>query len=343
MYQFFLRPLFFLLDAERAHYFTLTLFRVLLKIPFAKNICRAWFCVNNEKLKVSLFGLEFPNPVGLAAGFDKNAVYMHDLACLGFGFIEVGTVTPLPQSGNEKPRLFRLPKDAALINRLGFNNDGVQAVAERLRHRPKNIIIGGNIGKNKNTPNEKAVDDYEICFTALFDVVDYFTVNVSSPNTPGLRALQDKEPLLHILNQLQKLNLQKPTPKPILLKIAPDLNESQLDDIIDIVNQTKINGIIATNTTISREGLKTPPTVLETLGIGGLSGKPLADKSNYVIDYLKQKSDGRFPIVGVGGIMNAADARKKMASGATLIQLYTGFIYAGPTLVKDICKAILKQ
>jgi len=340
-YKYLLRPYFFLLDAEDAHYFTLNIFKALLMIPGAKEICKALCSIEDEQLKTKLFGIEFPNKVGLAAGFDKNAKYLHELSCLGFGHIETGTVTPLPQIGNDKPRLFRLKKDEAIINRMGFNNDGMIAIAERLKHRPKGLIVGGNIGKNKITPNEDAVNDYIKCFNALFDVVDYFTVNVSSPNTPGLRALQDKEPSMHILNELQKINNQKGKRKPILLKIAPDLTEQQLDDIVEIVAATKIDGVIATNTTIERKNLTTDRTEIEKIGAGGLSGKPLTQKSTGVIQYLTKKSNNSFPVIGVGGIMNGNDAKEKINAGASLVQVYTGFIYEGPMLVKKINQSFI--
>jgi dihydroorotate dehydrogenase len=295
-----------------------------------------------------VFGLTFKNPVGLAAGFDKNGDSIAEMANLGFGFIEVGTVTPLPQPGNDKPRMFRLPADAALINRMGFNNLGVDVLAERIatyRKTPEaaknSVIIGGNIGKNKNTPNEDAVSDYIKCFDRLFDAVDYFVVNVSSPNTPGLRALQEKEPLMHILNTLQQRNSKNNISRPILLKIAPDLTEEQLNDIVEIVQQTGIAGVIATNTTISREGLASPQaTVNET---GGLSGKPLTQRSTEVIKYLSRKSNRSFPIIGVGGIHTAEDAQEKLDAGASLVQLYTGFIYEGPGLIGRINKKLLEK
>jgi len=305
---------------------------MLFKIPGVFSLVNKQFGVANKKLEKTLFGLTFKNPVGLAAGFDKNAVLFDELSAFGFGFIEIGTVTPKPQPGNPKPRLFRLKKDQALINRMGFNNDGVDVIAERLRHRKTAIIIGGNIGKNKTTPNEKAVEDYLICFDKLFEVVDYFVVNVSSPNTPNLRALQDKKPLTHILQSLQNENNKRDKPKPILLKIAPDLTDSQLLDIIDIVNTTKIAGVIATNTTISREGLVSN-NKNET---GGLSGKPLSNRATEVIHFLSEKSEKAFPIIGVGGIHSANDAQEKIKAGATLVQLFTGFIYQGPGLVKRI-------
>ena len=289
-----------------------------------------------------MFGLKFKNPVGLAAGFDKNAEFVEELGNLGFGFVEIGTVTPLPQSGNDKPRMFRLPPDAALINRMGFNNQGVEVAAHRLSKAKRDgLIIGGNIGKNKLTPNEDAVSDYIKCFDALFDVVDYFVVNVSSPNTPGLRELQEKEPLKNILNALQKRNSKNGISKPILLKIAPDLSNDQLDDIVEIVAETKIAGVIATNTTIERSNLRTGGRVVSETG--GLSGKPLTKRSTEVIRYLSEKSNKAFPIIGVGGIHSPEDAIEKLNAGASLIQLYTGFIYEGPALIKRINKALLKK
>ncbi len=297
------------------------------------------FAVKDEKLRRTFFGLNFKNPVGLAAGFDKNAVLYDELSAFGFGFVEIGTVTPKPQVGNPKPRLFRLQKDQALINRMGFNNDGVEVIAKRLKKRKTQIIIGGNIGKNKTTPNEQAVDDYLICFEKLFEVVDYFVVNVSSPNTPNLRALQDKKPLTHILQSLQNENNKKEKTKPILLKIAPDLTDSQLLDIIDIVNETKIAGVIATNTTLSREGLLSD-SKKET---GGLSGKPLTNRATEVIKFLSEKSNNAFPIIGVGGIHSPNDAQEKLEAGADLIQLFTGFIYQGPGLVNKINSSLNEE
>jgi len=292
-------------------------------------------------LEREVFGLKFKNPIGLAAGFDKDAKLVDHLAFAGFGFIEVGTVTPEPQPGNPKPRLFRLPEDEGLINRMGFNNAGVKAMRKRLESRYSSVIVGGNIGKNKTTPNENAVDDYIKCFEALYFDVDYFTVNVSSPNTPNLRALQDKEPLKNLLNKLMELNRSKPRQKPILLKIAPDLTDEQLDDIIEIVNETKIDGVIATNTTISRKGLKTSKEEVDEIGAGGLSGKPVGNRSTEVIRYLSEKSGKSFPIIGVGGIHTAKDAIEKLDAGASLIQIYTGYIYEGPTMVKKINKELI--
>jgi len=309
----------------------------LFKMPFTGAIARNIFIIEDKKLERILFGLTFNNPVGLAAGFDKNAVLFDEFENFGFGFVEIGTVTPRPQGGNPKKRLFRLIEDEAIINRMGFNNDGVKVIAERLRKRKTDVIIGGNIGKNKVTPNEKAVDDYLICFHELFDVVDYFVVNVSSPNTPNLRALQDKEPLTNLLQTLQDENDKKTAPKPILLKIAPDLTDEQLMDIIDIVKTTKIAGVIATNTTISRENLVSE----KRIEVGGLSGKPVRERSTEVIKFLADKSNKAFPIIGVGGIHSVKDAKEKLDAGADLIQIFTGFIYEGPELVKRINKGLL--
>jgi dihydroorotate dehydrogenase len=325
------------MDAEKAHHFTFGMIKLLLSLPLAKAITRLLFAPQRKGLPKELMGLTFPNPIGLAAGFDKDARLIDELACFGFGFIEIGTLTPRPQSGNPQPRLFRLPQDSGLINRMGFNNEGVAAAVERLKKRQTNLIIGGNIGKNKDTPNEEALTDYLICFEALYDYVDYFVVNVSSPNTPGLRQLQEKEPLTALLQALQARNQQKPQPKPILLKIAPDLTEQQLDDIVEIVAATQLAGVIATNTTISREGLQTSADTLAAIGNGGLSGKPVRSRSTEVIRYLAQKSNKRFVIIGVGGIFTAEDAREKLAAGADLVQVYTGFVYEGPAMIKKIC------
>ena len=314
-----------------------------MRIPGFKALFRALYAVNDKRLERTVFGITFPNPVGLAAGLDKDAKLYDELGIIGFGFIEIGTLTPKGQPGNDKPRLFRLRPDSGLINRMGFNNEGVDAAVARLKKRKTKVIIGGNIGKNKVTPNEEATSDYEKCFEALFDHVDYFVVNVSSPNTPNLRELQDKAPLTALLSRLKELNAEKKNPKPILLKIAPDLTDSQLDDIIDIVKATRIEGVVATNTTISREGLVTPPSILHSIGMGGLSGKPLTKRATEVIRYLHTKSNGAFPIIGVGGIHSAEDALEKIDAGATLVQLYTGFIYEGPKLITRINKAILQQ
>lgn len=334
MYKNLIRPILFKFDPEEVHYFTFSMlknFSFLAKLFLPKPIV-------DKRLEREVFGLKFKNPVGLAAGFDKNAVLFEELSDLGFGFIEIGTLTPKGQPGNDKKRLFRLMEDSAIINRMGFNNDGVDAAVERLK-KNKNVLIGGNIGKNKITPNEEAVNDYTICFEKLFPYVDYFVVNVSSPNTPNLRELQDKEPLTQLLGTLQQMNSENATPKPILLKIAPDLSDDQLLDIIDIVKETKIAGVIATNTTLSREGLKSE----NKSEIGGLSGKPLTKRSTEVIRFLSEKSNRAFPIIGVGGIHTAKDAIEKLDAGASLIQLYTGFIYEGPELINDINKELLKR
>ncbi len=333
----------FLFKPERAHHISFWLLKQLFRFRWIKKIFKRSVVVENNSLSRNIFGIEFPNPVGLAAGLDKNATMYREMSACGFGFIEIGTVTPKPQLGNDKPRLFRLKKDQAIINRMGFNNDGVEAVVERLKNRPKDIIIGGNIGKNKTTPNENAIDDYIICFDALHPYVDYFVVNVSSPNTPNLRDLQEKEPLKLILSTLIGKNNNDGINKPILLKIAPDLSDYQLNDIIEIVQETGIHGVIATNTTISREGLITDLKTIESIGMGGLSGKPLTKRSTEVIKYLHEKSNGTFPIIGVGGIHSEADAMEKMAAGASLIQLYTGFIYEGPGLIKRINKALINK
>lgn len=334
MYKSLIRPILFKFDPEEVHYFTFSMlknFGFLTKMFFPKPL-------EDPRLEREVFGLKFKNPVGLAAGFDKDAKMFSELSELGFGFIEIGTLTPKPQEGNPKKRLFRLKEDSAIINRMGFNNGGVDEAVERLK-KNKNVLIGGNIGKNKVTPNEEAVNDYIICFEKLFPYVDYFVVNVSSPNTPNLRALQEKEPLTQLLGTLQNLNSKKQKPKPILLKIAPDLTDEQLLDIIEIVNETKIAGVIATNTTLSREGLVSENKV-ET---GGLSGKPLAKRATEVIRFLSEKSGKAFPIIGVGGIHSAEDALEKLEAGASLVQLYTGFIYEGPELIREINKAILKK
>lgn len=336
LYKLIIRPFLFLFDPEKVHHFTFSFLKTSFKFSLIKRIVTKVYSVDNQNLKTNIFGLEFKNPLGLAAGFDKNAKLIDELACFGFGFIEIGTVTPKPQAGNSKKRLFRLKKDKAIINRMGFNNDGVDAIVKRLKKVKSDIIIGGNIGKNKTTPNENAVADYVLCFTKLFDYVDYFVVNVSSPNTPNLRALQDKKPLSKILNSLQEINNNKETRKPILLKIAPDLTKEQLMDIIAIVKETKIDGIIATNTTILRENLKSDAKD----EIGGLSGKPLKEKATEVVRFLNKKSGKAFPIVAVGGIFNAKDAKEKQEAGADLIQVYTGFIYEGPKMIKKILKTI---
>jgi len=347
MYKLFIKPIFFLFSPETIHHFSFRMLRFFLAIPSVSAIIKSIYVVEDKRLERELLGLKFPNPVGLAAGFDKDAKLFDELSCFGFGFIEIGTVTPKAQPGNEKQRIFRLVKEEALINRMGFNNEGIEKMIERLKKKKSKIIIGGNIGKNKDTPIENATDDYKKCFEALFDFVDYFVINVSSPNTPNLRTLQEKKPLTQLLNQIQNLNLAKKKPKPVLLKIAPDLTNEQLDDIIFIVNETKISGVIATNTTISRATLKFKDFTFqkgETFTIsGGLSGKPLANRSTEVIKYLSEKSNRSFPIIGVGGIHSAEDAIEKLNAGADLVQIYTGFIYEGPSLVKKTNQRIIAK
>lgn len=336
MYHFFIRPLLFLFPPEFIHHSTFKILKWTGYIPGLAALFRYLFSVGDPKLERTLFGIRFPNPVGLAAGFDKDAVLIDELASFGFGFIEIGTLTPKPQPGNDKPRLFRLPQDQALINRMGFNNRGVAEAVQRLAKRKSKVIVGGNIGKNKVTPNDKAVDDYTFCFEALYPYVDYFVVNVSSPNTPNLRELQEKEPLKKLLSEVKGLNRTKEKPKPVLLKIAPDLNEAQLNDVIEILIETKTDGVIATNTTISREGLTTDKEYVASLGNGGLSGKPLTKRSTEVISFLRNKLGKNYPIIGVGGIMTPEDAVEKIKAGADLVQIYTGFVYEGPGFVKRI-------
>ena len=338
MYKRLIRPILFWFDPEEVHYFSFSFIKFISKIPFVSAILKSIYEVKDSRLEREVFGLKFKNPVGLAAGFDKDAKCYQELSNFGFGFIEIGTLTPKPQDGNPKNRLFRLKSDSAIINRMGFNNGGVDAAVLRLKKNNR-VLIGGNIGKNKLTPNEDATSDYLICFDTLFDYVDYFVVNVSSPNTPNLRELQEKEPLTKLLETLQNQNNKKSKAKPILLKIAPDLTNEQLLDIIDIVNETKIAGVIATNTTTSRDNLQSE----NKTEIGGLSGKPLTKRSTEVIRFLSEKSNKAFPIIGVGGIHSAEDALEKLDAGATLVQLYTGFIYEGPKLVTEINKAILKK
>ena len=339
------RSLVFLLPAEKAHYFTVNLLKLSLKVPFSKLLFKKLFCLETPLIQRTVFGIDFPNPIGLAAGFDKNATCFNEMEYCGFGFVEIGTVTPLAQDGNDKPRLFRLKKDKAIINRMGFNNNGMVEAVENLKRKSPNskMIIGGNIGKNKITSNENAIDDYIVSFKRLFEYVDYFVVNVSSPNTPDLRALQEKEPLKKILLALQTVNESYPKKKPLLLKIAPDLSNEQLDDIIEIMLELKMDGIVATNTTIQRTGLVADDLQVEKIGAGGLSGKPLSQRSTEVIRYIHQKSKGAFPIMGVGGIHSVEDALEKLEAGATLLQIYTGFIYEGPMLNKRINKAILTR
>ncbi|MCC6817833.1 MAG: quinone-dependent dihydroorotate dehydrogenase [Bacteroidia bacterium] len=333
-----IRSILFLMSAEKAHHVTLSLLNILAHIPGVSSLMSAIYR-NSKATKVLFAGIEFPNRVGLAAGFDKNAKYLKVMKMLGFGHVEIGTVTPLPQAGNDLPRLFRLVKDEAIINRMGFNNDGVKVIKERLQSRPNGLIVGGNIGKNKLTPNEEAVNDYMICFRELYPCVDYFTVNVSSPNTPGLRELQDKGPLTNILNALMDIRkelISKGAAKlPVFLKIAPDLTESQLDDIVTLTHETGIDGLVATNTTISREGLSTDKTIVDAIGAGGLSGKPVKHKADEVLVYLNKKFEGKVPLIGVGGIYSSEDAQEKIKLGAGLVQIYSGFIYKGPALTKS--------
>ena len=337
MYKQIIRPILFLFDAERVHHFSFASIRLVHKIPFVGALIRRFYVVNDPKLERHVFGIRFPNPIGLAAGFDKDAKLYKELSNFGFGFIEIGTLTPKPQAGNPKKRLFRLLADQGIINRMGFNNQGVDAAISRLK-KNKNIIIGGNIGKNKTTPNDQAIQDYLLCFDALFPHVDYFVVNVSSPNTPNLRDLQDKKPLTALLQTLQTENHKRENPKPILLKIAPDLTDTQLLDIIDIVSDTNIDGVIATNTTIARDGLQSDSTICAETG--GLSGKPLSNRSTDVIRFLHTNSKGSFPIIGVGGIHTPQDAIDKLEAGASLLQIYTGFVYEGPGMVKSILKTL---
>jgi dihydroorotate dehydrogenase len=352
-----LRSFLFCFDPERVHYFSMTGLKLLCRISGIKKIIKSRFAPQPEKnIQYSIFNIQFPNRVGLGAGFDKNAKYLNELEALGFGFVEIGTVTPMPQSGNDKPRLFRLPKDKALINRMGFNNDGVETVAKRLRawktrnekqktRNEKRLIIGGNIGKNKITPNEDAWKDYEKCFLALHNYVDYFVVNVSSPNTPGLRELQEKDALHKILTNLQSQNSKfNPStgsgPKPILLKIAPDLTQEQIDDVIALALEIKLDGLVASNTTISRDQLQTTNHKLQTIGAGGLSGLPVKARSTEIVKYIHQKTKGQIPIIASGGIFTGADAKEKLDAGASLVQVWTGFIYEGPSIVKNICSEI---
>ena len=336
-----LRNILFNFDAEAVHHFSMNTLKTLCENEMVRQILVKQFQLKHDSLNRQVFGLPFENPVGLGAGFDKNALYLRELETLGFGFVEIGTVTPLPQKGNDKPRLFRLPKDGAIINRMGFNNDGVKVVADRLRANRRKIIVGGNIGKNKGTPNELAWKDYETCFTGLFDCVDYFVVNVSSPNTPGLRELQEKESLRKILSHLQDINQGRMNPKPLLLKIAPDLTVGQLDDIADLAKEVKLSGLVATNTTIDRSNLLTFMGEINNIGAGGLSGRPLKDKSTQIVRYLHKQTGGNIPIIASGGIFNGTDAKEKLNAGAALVQVWTGFIYEGPAIVKNICESLI--
>ncbi len=344
-----IRNILFWYDAEKVHYYSMNILHLVCKISIIRNLIAIRYKSHNKN-SIKVYGLLFKNPVGLAAGFDKNARYLTELTTLGFGFIEIGTVTPLPQKGNEKPRLFRLPKDKALINRMGFNNDGVIKIAKRLRQLKEKqlvngkcqskIIIGGNIGKNKYTPNEEAWKDYEICFRELFDCVDYFVVNVSSPNTPALRELQQKDSLEIILSHLQRINLQNLHPKPLLVKISPDLDQEELDDIIDLALELNISGIVACNTTCSRDILVTQQKEIDRMGQGGLSGKPLQETSGRIVNYICSKTHNKLPVIASGGIFTGEDAKEKISLGASLIQVWTGFIYEGPSIVKNINKKL---
>jgi dihydroorotate dehydrogenase len=342
-----LRRILFFFPPEWVHYFSMNCMKLLCSNGFTRKLVTLAFSIKNPKLNTTLFRAAFRNPVGLGAGFDKNAKYLRELEALGFGFVEIGTVTPLAQEGNDKPRLFRLPADKALINRMGFNNDGVKAVAERLKNwrsdagRTTKLIVGGNIGKNKITANEDAWKDYEICFKELHPYVDYFVVNVSSPNTPGLRELQEKESLRKILRHLQMINNGKAISKPILLKIAPDLTQEQIDDVVDLAMEIQLDGLVCSNTTISRNALKTPKEEIEKIGAGGLSGLPVKERSTAIVNYISQKTKGEVPVIASGGIFTPEDAKEKFNSGAALIQVWTGFIYEGPSIVKRICRSLL--
>ncbi len=342
MYKTIIRPILFQFDPEKIHNFTFLCFKLAIAIPGIGLITRKIFELKHPALERELFGIKFPNPIGLAAGLDKDAVAFDMLGYLGFGFIEIGTLTPIGQPGNPKPRAFRLKKDQALINRMGFNNKGVEQAVKKLRKKKSKIIIGGNIGKNKLTPNENAIEDYSIGFRSLYPYVDYFAINISSPNTPNLRELQEKEPLKKLLNTLKSINLEMPKPKPILLKIAPDLSNEQLDDIIEIVLETGTSGIIASNTTIKRDNLSYTANEIEKIGAGGLSGKPLTKRSTEIIKYIVKKTNSVVPVIGVGGIMCPEDAIEKIEAGASLVQLYTGFIYEGPSLIKNIKMKIIE-
>jgi len=343
VYKFIIRPIFFAFDPERVHYFTLNILQLLCKIPFIKPIIKFFYLNNSNHLEKKLFGITFKNPVGLAAGFDKNGKYIKELSLFGFSFIEIGTVTPKSQVGNPKKRLFRLKKDEAIINRLGINNDGVTTIAKRLKNNNTKVIIGGNIGKNSTTKNDKAEEDYIENFKELHPYVDYFALNVSCPNVNNFTKLQDVEFLKKLIPELNKINLSQKKRKPILIKISPDLSQTQLDETIELIINEKLDGIIATNTTTKRNHLKTDSKKIEKIGKGGLSGLPLKASSNEVIKYIAEKTNKSIPIIGVGGIMSPKDALDKIEAGADLIQLYTGFIYSGPSIVKKINQHIIKK
>lgn len=342
MYKRLLRPILFLFDPEGVHHAAFLFLRFIQQFPFMLRAMRQRYHLNHPSLRKSIAGMTFNNPVGLAAGFDKDGLAIDALSAMGFGFVEIGTVTPKPQPGNARPRLFRLPADHALINRMGFNNQGVEALARRLAKRTRGVIVGGNIGKNKHTLNEQALDDYLTCFDVLYPYVDYFVVNVSSPNTPGLRELQDKGPLTEILSAIIALDRSKPVYKPVFLKISPDLSQPQLEDVCGIVEATQTDGIIATNTTISRSHLSTSENTIRSIGAGGLSGKPLEDTATEVIRFLRKNLSREKVIIGVGGIMTPGDAMRKLEAGADLIQVYTGFVYEGPALIRAINEQMLK-
>lgn len=343
LYKSIIKPIFFSFQPETIHHFVFSFLKITNKIPGVGAITRAFYKVSEKELETEVFGLKFPNPVGLAAGFDKDAKLFDELGNFGFGFIEIGTLTPKGQPGNAKPRLFRIPEDEGLINRMGFNNGGVTAAVERLKKKKTSIIIGGNIGKNTGTDPEKTDDEYVAVFEELFDHVDYFVVNVSCPNVGNLTKLQEKEPLLKLMGRISDLNKSKSNPKPLLLKIAPDLSEQELDDVIDIIKTLKLDGVVAANTSVNRSELKTSEEQLEEIGWpGGLSGKPVGNRSTKTIEYLYKNLGDQFPIIGVGGIHSELDALEKLKAGAKLVQIYTGFIYEGPGLVKRINKALLK-
>ena len=344
MYRILIRPLLFLLPPETIHRLLLLILSIIFKIPGVRMLFKRIYHVNHDALKTEFLGLTFSNPVGLAAGFDKNAEVYREFHSFGFSFIEVGTITPLGQTGNPRPRSFRIPRDKGLINRMGFNNKGAAAAAIKLnRNRPKGLILGGNIGKNTQTPNDRAVEDYEAVFTKIYEMVDYFVVNVSCPNITDLHKLQDQDSLELILGRILKIRSEMPQMKPVLLKISPDLNEKQLDETLEIVSKMQLDGIVATNTTIRREGLKTPKDRIEAVGKGGMSGSPITARSLEVVRYVYEKTGGNLPIIAVGGIMSVQDAMNMFEAGATLIQLYTGFIYEGPGLAKKINKELLTR
>jgi len=343
MYRKIIRPILFLLQPETIHHLIVHFLKIGFKIPGIAFFVRKLFIIKDKRLKTSFLGLEFDNPVGFAAGFDKNAEVYNQFSNFGFSFIEIGTVTPVAQPGNPKPRSFRIPNDKGLINRMGFNNKGVDFAVEKLRNKRHKVIVGGNIGKNTATANKDALNDYVVCFEKLYDHVDYFVVNLSCPNVKDLRKLQDKDSTIVILNKLTELRSKKPAYKPILLKISPDLTNNQLDDVVETYNVTGIDGIVATNTTVSRENLETDKERIDEIANGGLSGKPLSNRSTEIIRYLTEKSEGTIPIIGVGGIMTVQDAIDKLNAGAKLIQVYTGFIYEGPAFVKRINKELLKS